>query len=839
MNKANVVIIGAGIVGSSIAYHLAKLGWKDIVLLDMGDPIENPGSTSHAPGGVVAMSHSKLLTQMAQYGSNLYRSLQPYAPYHRKTYNWVGGLDLAINQRRWDDFKRLHAEGKSFHAETELLSAEEATAKHPLLNPKAFVGAIFVKNSALVSGAAVSGALQRDAAALAEGRVQVLGFTEVTDVEVKRGRVAAVLTQNPAAPRIDCEYVVLATNIWGPVLGDKLGVPIPLLAYQHQYAITKPLPELQGFDPAQLADEVIYPTVREVESQFYLRQHHQQMGIGNYWHGVHQVKPHAVGASAMREFTPADMDKTWHALQSLMPAVTKPGREFTRAFNGMFAFPVDGYPILGEASVRGLWVACGSWLTHAGGVGKCLAEWMTTGSAEWDMRQVHAHRFHKFQNAQAYLSEICDKNYEEIYAIVHPRQPLSRPRNVRVTPFHERFVAQNTSFTTFAGYEAPNWVEQNARLLEKYEDQIPERSGWGAEYWSRIQGAEHLECRNNAALFDLSTLSVFEVSGPGAAQYVDYLCSNKCDVKVGRVVYTCWLTPTGGVRRDLAVARIEQDKFWMFVGEGTRPMDWHWVNQFKPAANDGAVTLTDISDSYAALGVWGPNARKILQKVTSSDMGNAAFPYFTSQWIEIGAANVYALRVSYAGELGWELHMPVDQAPQVFDALWQAGREFGMIASGFGAFDSLRLEKGYRGWGSDVHTEYSPYEAGLGWTVKTDKVDASGHPIDFIGKAACIALKDKPLKKKLCMMALEDRKAVLFGYEPIFGTNGHTSEHAVGYVTSANYGYSVGKFLAFGYLPIELTQVGTPVEIEYFGERFKARVTDDPPFDAQMARLKG
>ncbi|NJM41197.1 MAG: aminomethyl transferase family protein [Anaerolineae bacterium] len=326
------------------------------------------------------------------------------------------------------------------------------------------------------------------------------------------------------------------------------------------------------------------------------------------------------------------------------------------------------------------------------------------------------------------------------------------------------------------------------------------------------------------------------MSGMGASRFVNHLCSNQMDVKPGRNVYTTWLTPKGGVRRDLAVLRLSEDKFWMFVGEGTRPQDWVWVSRLLPS--DGSVQLTDVSDSFTALGLWGPNARKVLQKVTPNDVGNAAFPYFTAQWIEIGFTRVLALRVSYVGELGWELHIPNEGALQVWDALWQAGREFGMIGAGMGAFDSLRLEKGYRGWGSDVYTEHNPYEAGLGWTVKLDKADAKGHPIDFIGREACLKLNDKPLKKKLCAMTLDDPRAAIVGAEPIFGASGHADGKAIGYVTSTNFGYSVGKFIAYGYLPGDLAAVGTKLEIEYFGQRLAATVAEDPRFDAKMVRLK-
>jgi glycine cleavage system aminomethyltransferase T len=395
---------------------------------------------------------------------------------------------------------------------------------------------------------------------------------------------------------------------------------------------------------------------------------------------------------------------------------------------------------------------------------------------------------------------------------------------VRLSPFASRLDALKTVYTTFAGLELPNWCAENARLLEQYDERIPERTGFAGQHWSRIQGAEHLAARENVALFDLTGLSIIEVQGPGALSFVNHLCSNQMDKPVGSIIYTCWLTPGGGVRRDLAVARLAADRFWMFVGEGTLPQDLVWVKQFAP--QDGSVVINDISNSYTALGLWGPNARQVLQKVTAADVSNEGFPYMTARWIDVGMAQVYALRISYAGELGWELHIPMDQALPVWDALWQAGREFDLVAAGMGSFESLRLEKGYRLWGGDLYTEYTPYEAGLAWTVRLGKPD-------FVGKAALLALKDQPLKKKLCCLVADDPQAWAFGYEPIF-LNGD----CIGHVTTANYGYSVGKFIAYGYLPIHHAEPGTQVEVEYLGERWPATVSNEPLWDAKMERLK-
>jgi glycine cleavage system aminomethyltransferase T/glycine/D-amino acid oxidase-like deaminating enzyme len=817
---ARLVIVGAGIVGASAAYHLTQLGWRDILVLDKGDLFENDGSTSHAPGGVVALSHSKVMTQMALYSSDLFASLKPYRD-DRNTYNAVGGLEVAISPERWQDLKRLHGEAQSFHAEAHLLTPAETQARSPFVNPDAIVGSLFAPKGAIVAGSHVTGALARDAEAT--GGARFVPNTVVTDIEVVNGQVRAVLTDNPQMPRIDCEQVLLCTNIWGPLLGDKLGVRLPLLAFEHQYVVTEPLPELAHFDRSNKDHEVTWPTVRELDSAMYYRHHWDSYGIGSYWHKPRAIQPRQIRKTAMHDFTPEDFSEAWQQAQRVVPILQ--GAKFQRAFNGMFAFSVDGYPIIGESHIRGLWAAVASWITHAGGVGKSVAEWMTHGQAEWDMRQCHIQRFQPHQTTASYTEVVTKKNYREVYDIIHPAQPITEPRNVRLTPFHARLNELDASFTAFAGMELPNWFESNSRLLEQYDERIPRRTGWAADWWSRIQGAEHLATRENVTLFDLSGLSIIEVSGSGACDFVNYLCSNQCDKPAGSVIYTSWLTPTGGVRRDLTVARLAEDRFWMFVGEGTLPQDLDWVGRFAPT--DGSVVIADVSAAWSALGLWGPNARRVLEKVTNADVSNEAFPYFSAQWIEIGSARVLALRISYAGELGWELHIPTDSSLPVWDRLWAAGREFEMAAAGLGAFDSLRLEKGYRLWGGDVHTEYNAYEAGLGWTVRLSKPD-------FIGKAACVELKKQPLKKKLCCLTFDDPAGVALGYEPILA-----GEECVGYITTSNFGYSIGQQIAYGYLPVAYAAPGTQLAVEFLGERFGVTVRDEPLWDGEMARLKG
>ncbi|MEM7801619.1 MAG: FAD-dependent oxidoreductase, partial [Chloroflexota bacterium] len=816
-------IIGGGIAGTSCAYHLTKLGWKDIILIDKGDLYENDGSTSHAPGGVGAINHSKLMTQFAQYTSELYAGLPEYDQ-PRRTHNPVGGFELARSQERWDDMKRLHSAAQSFGVETQLLTPKEAQAYWPIINPDTFKGVLHIPSSCLVSGAGAAGSMATEAEKT--GGLTVLHHTMALDIEIKNNRVAAVITNNLEHTRIECEHVLIATNIWGPILGDKLGIPIPLLAFEHQYCISEPIDELSQFDPDNRDHEAIFPLIRDLDVTMYYRNHWNKLGVGSYYHKPLPVNPYKLGKTAMHDFTMEDWVDARKLADEMMPCYV--GKELTRSYNGIFSFSVDGYPLMGETHIDGVWTCVATWITHAGGVGKAMAEWMVHGETEWDMRACNVNRFHDYQGTHSYIDQITACNYNEVYDIVHPRRPTTVPRNVRMSPLHERNVALKGEMVPAAGIELPNWYAENTRLLEKYEDQIPERDRWGSMHWSPIMAAEHLEVRDNVGLFDLTALSIIEISGPGALEYANWLCTNQMDRPVNSVTYTCWLTPAGGIKRDLAVTRMAEDTFWFFVGEGTLPQDLDWVDRnLRRSQWNGQVSVNNISNQYGAIGLWGPNARNILNKVAAADVSNKGFPYYTAQWIEIGTVKVYALRISYVGELGWELHIPYDQTLQVWDLLWEAGREFEMIAAGAGCMDTLRLEKGYRLWGGDIYAEYNLYQAGLRWTAKFKKEGG------FIGREATVAIKEKGYKKKLCALTVEASKVSLYGYEPI-----HSNGTVVGHVTTSNYGYTIGKQIAYGYIPKDYAAPGTELEISYFNERFKAIVSNEPIFDKEQARLK-
>ena len=813
-SHARLIIIGAGIVGCSVAYHLTRRGWRDIVVVDQGPLFDTGGSSSHAPGLVFQTNASKLMTTLAKDTVQLYSGLESGG---QPCWYGVGSLEVAYTAERWQDLHRKLGFAKSYGLEASLISPQETHDLVPLLDPGVIHGAYHVPSDGIAKPVRAAEAMSHYAQ---DHGAAFYGDTTVTDIIVKAGRVHGVET---TAGRITAEMVLICAGIWGPRVGRIAGVSIPLMPVQHQYARTAPLPALQGE-----SREVAHPIVRHQDYAMYFRQEADCYGIGSYKHeplvvDAEDILSHAQAkrAPAMMDFTPEHFTVARRAAGELFPALRD--LELTDAFNGMFSFTPDGLPILGESpQVNGLWVAEAVWITHGGGVGNVVAEWMTNGVTSHDLREADYNRFPAHAHTPAYVKARGAQQYREVYDIIHPQQQLENPRNVRCSPFQPRLEALGAVFFESAGWERPQWFGVNEDLIA--ECAVPVRSGWEAQQWSPIQAGEHRATRERAAMYDLTAFTKIEVSGPSALEFLQSITANQLDRPVGKVVYTAMLNRNAGIQCDLTLTRLARDRFLVLTGGASGTRDLAWMRSHLP--DDGSVAISDVTSEYCGIGLWGPKAREVLQRVCHEDVSNRAFPYFASKQITIGAAPARALRVSYVGELGWEIYVPTEYGLSVWDALWEAGQAFGIVAAGGGAFESLRLEKGYRLWGTDIHTEYNPYEAGLGWAVKLNKGN-------FLGREALMRIREAGIERRLCCLTMSDPNQVVLGKEPILD-----GERVLGYVTSANVGYTVGRSIAYGYLPLEYSTSGTTVEIEYFGRRYEATVTDEPLYDPGNSKLR-
>lgn len=815
-DHARLVIIGAGIAGCSAAYHLAQLGWRDLVVLDQGPLFHTGGSTSHAPGGLSLISSSRLLTEFAQYSLPLYARLEVDG---RPGANLIGGLEVARSAARWNELKRRAGWGKSYGVDCHLLTPAECRTLVPVLDEAAIVGGLFSPGAGLGAPVVVAEAMAR--AALAQGAASFHGGTAVTALEVDGGRVRAVVTDQG---RIATEAVLVCAGIWGPRVGRLAGVTVPLMPMEHQYVKIGPIPELAAF-----GREVAMPIVRVHDHLMYCRMHGDLFGIGNYNHVPLPVEPAALRARSAADaepsrnpFTPEHFAGPFERLAEVFPMVR--GRPVVDAFNGMFSFTPDGMPLLGpHPDVDGLWLAEAVWITHGGGVGRAIAEWMTYGVAGLDMREADISRFHRHALTPGYIRARGAESYKNTHLIIHPSEPMARPRDLRRTPFYERYAAQQAVFIELGGFERAAWCDANAGIEEP---DVPARTGWAAQYWSPVQAAEHLRTRAAAALFDMSPFTKLDVVGPDALALVQWVFTNQMDVPVGQVVYTLMLDFHGGMRSDMTVVRLAADRFRVLSGAGAGPRDLAWLRR-QARARGCDVRIEEVTSAYGALGLWGPKARAILSAVTEADVSNAAFPYYTAREIVIGVAHCLALRVSYVGELGWEIYVPADLGLHVWDTLWAAGRPLGLIAAGAATMDSLRIEKGYRRLGFDLDANHNPFEAGMGHVVRLKKGA-------FIGRDALLQIREQGVARQLTCLTLDRPGDVVLGREPVLDDG-----RAVGFVTSANTGYSVGKHIAYAYLPIALAQPGRKLAIEYFGEALPATVAAEPLFDPAGERVRG
>ncbi|MSU47194.1 MAG: FAD-dependent oxidoreductase [Lacunisphaera sp.] len=811
---ARIVIIGGGIVGTSTAFHLTKLGWRDIVLIDQGRLFHNWGSTSHAPGLMFQHNNSRSVCQLASWAIETYQEASAHAS--APAFFPVGSIEIAGTRERAEELTRKLGNAKAWGLEAHLIDNAEISRMVPIMRTDDLFGAFHVPSDANVSAALLCEAMAR--VCREKSSLTVHDHTPVLAIEQARGRVQAVVTPKG---RIRTDLVLCAAGIWGPEVGRLAGISIPLTPMQHLYVRTAPLPELKGETL-----ELRHPMIRDQDKDMYYRQQTDAYGFGSYDHVPLPVDVAALpkkNDAAIFPFTPGHMETAFRAAHHRIPCLRK--APIARSFNGLFSFTPDAQSILGEKpELRGFWVAEAVWVTHGGGVGRVMAEWIAHGAQGIDLREMDINRFHPHTASGIYIRERSNQQYTEIYDVIHPLDQTKIRRNLRLPPYHARLQALGAHCFESAGWEQPRWYEVNRALVKS--GQGPPREGWAARNWSPIVAAEHHACRDRAGLFDLTSFAKFEVTGPGAFAFLQSITGNELDTAVGRVVYTAMLDERGRIQCDLSVTRLGADRFWIVTGGRMGLHDLAWIRKHAP--EDGSVHLTDLTSAYCCVGLWGPRAREILAGVCEDDLRNERFPYLTAKSIFVASFPVLAIRISYVGELGWELYAPTEFGIGLWDTLWAAGQPHGIAVVGTGAFDSLRLEKGYRGWGTDIHTDYNPYEAGLGFAVRL------GKKADFIGKAALSRIKNSDaVARRLCCLTLDDPAVALMGKEPIFSQG-----NVIGYVTSANHGYTVGRSIAYGYLPAACAAEGTKVEIYYFGRRHPATVAKEPLFDPQNQRLR-
>ncbi|HEX3782823.1 MAG TPA: FAD-dependent oxidoreductase [Pseudonocardiaceae bacterium] len=810
-----VVVIGAGIVGAAIADELTERGWTDVTVLEQGNLFTTGGSTSHAPGLVFQTTPNRTMTEFAKYTVAKYSGLTLDGAW---CFQQLGGLEIATTEERWRDLKRRQGWATAWGVPSFLRSPEECAALHPLLDPERILGGFHIPGDGLAKPVRATEAQARRA--MGRG-ARFLGGQKVTAIERAAGRVTGVRTETELFP---ADVVLSCAGMWGPTIGALVDLPIPLVPMAHQYAKTTPLAVLAGANTD--LGEASKPILRHQGADLYFREHGDRLGIGAYGHAPMPVRAEDIGdprgtegMPSERPFTPADFDQSWADAVDLLPALAD--AKVQEGINGLFSFTPDGNPLLGEhPDLRGFWVAEAVWITHSAGVAKAVAEWLVDGQPRIDLHACDLNRFDTAALAPDYVHARSCRSFVEVYDILHPLDPVAVPGGVRTSPFHERQAALGAHFLESGGWDRPFWYEANANLPEV--EQIPARNDWAARHWSPIAGAEALVARSRVALFDMTPLKRLEVAGPGALELLQRLTTNQLAKKPGSVTYTLMLDHDGGVRSDLTVARLTTDSFQVGVNGN---LDQDWITRHLPA--DGTVQVRDITPGTCCIGLWGPAAREVLQPLTRQDFSAKAMRYFTGRQTYLGNVPVTALRLSYVGELGWELYTTADLGRALWDMLWEAGRPHGVIAAGRSAFNSMRLEKGYRSWGTDMTAEHDPYEAGLGFAVRPDKGP-------FIGAEAIAGRSSETSTRLLSCLTIDDPRAVVLGNEPVL-----LAGAPVGYVTSAAYGYTIGRNIAYAWLPATAATPGTEVDIEYFGERISAAVAEEPLFDPGMARLRG
>ncbi len=809
-SHAGIVVIGGGIIGCSTAYHLARDHKADVVLLEQGTLTS--GSTWHAAGLVGQLRSSASITRVLKYSVDLYKGLEAETGL-ATGWKMTGCLRLATNRDRWTEFRRLATTAGSFGMEMPLLTPEEVKAMWPLMEVGDLVGASWLPTDGQASPSDITQSLARGArmhgAKIVEN-VRVIGF------DMDNGRIRRVRT---TMGDIACEKVVNCAGQWARQVGAMAGINVPLQPVKHQYIITEKVPGL--------ATDA--PTIRDPDRRTYFKEE-----VGGLVMGGYEPNP--------QPWTTGDVPDDWayrlfdddfdhfeqHMVEAIarVPALEKVGVK--QMVNGPESFTPDGNFILGVApECANMFVGAGFnafGIASGGGAGWVLAQWVVDGEAPLDLWAVDIRRFAAMHRDRQWVLDRTLEAYGKHYTIAFPHEEYDSGRPRLVSPLYERLKARGAVFGSKLGWERPNWfAPAGMEAKDVY--------SMGRQNWFDAVGREHRHVREAVGIFDQSSFAKYEMTGPDALKALGWLCANDVDKPVGRLTYTQLLNSRGGIEADLTVARLAGDRFYIVTGTGFRTHDLGWIADHIPAGLD--VALSDVTENFGTLSLMGPKARDVLAAVTDADVSNAGFPFGHVREIVIAGHAVRALRVTYVGELGWELHMPIGGVGAVFDALMAEGTPFGVRPVGYRALESLRLEKGYRAWGADITPNDTPFEAGLGWAVKLRKAT------DFLGRRALEAAQGAPRGKALVGFTVDDPDIVLLGRETIL-RNGEP----VGYLTSGGYGYTLGKAIGYGYVRHaegldDVYLLDGDYELVVAMERTPAKIHLGPLYDPSAARVKG
>lgn len=808
-NKARAVIIGGGVSGCSVAYHLAKLGWTDIVLLERKQLTS--GTTWHAAGLIGQLRGSQNMTRLAKYSADLYVKLEAETEVGTGM-RQVGSITVALTEERKHEIYRQASLARAFDVDVREISPREVSEMYPHLNVSDVVGAVHLPldgqcDPANIAMALAKGARQRGAT--------IVENVKVTKVHTKAGRVTGVSwAQGEDQGTIEADIVVNCAGMWARELGAQNGVTIPLHACEHFYLVTEPIPGLGRLPVLRVPDECAY----------------YKEDAGKMMLGAFEPVAKPWGMDGIREDfcfdqLPEDMEHFEPILEmgvNRMPMLATAG--IHTFFNGPESFTPDDRYYLGEApELSGYWMATGYnsiGIVSSGGAGMALAQWINDGEAPFDLWEVDIRRAQPFQKNRRYLKERVSETLGLLYADHFPYRQMATSRNIRRSPLHEHLKARGAVFGEVAGWERANWFAREGQEREY-------RYSWKRQNWFDNQREEHLAVRNKVGLFDMTSFGKIRVEGRDACAFLQKLCANDMDVAPGKIVYTQMLNQRGGIESDLTVSRLSDTAYFLVVPGATLQRDLAWLRRH---VGEEFVVVTDVTAAESVLCLMGPDARKLIQKVSPNDFSNENNPFGTFQEIEIGMGLARAHRVTYVGELGWELYVSTDQAAHVFEAIDEAGADVGLKLCGLHTLDSCRIEKAFRHFGHDITDEDNVLEAGLGFAVKTAKGD-------FIGRDAVLKKKEAGLSRRLVQFRLKDPEPLLFHNEAILRDG-----KIVGPITSGNYGHHLGGAVGLGYVPCqggsEADVLSSSYEIEIAGERFAAEASLKPMYDPKAERTK-